>query len=585
MRLLKSSTRQLEEFFKANAPRYAILSHTWGQEEVTFQEMCSTVITDLAIKSGFQKILQCCKQSMRMGIEYTWIDTCCINNDSSAELSEAINSMYRWYQNAEVCFVYLADVHTTQSDASFGEGFTKSRWFTRGWCLQELIAPRQLFFFNSTWARIGTKSTLHPLITETTGIDRRSLLDPELSSVSIARRMSWASKRQTTRLEDVAYCLLGIFDVNMPLLYGEGEKAFIRLQEEIMKEMDDHSICAWRVDKQRSESSMIGILAKHPSYFLLTANIEPHPTQWGPYSITNKGIQIQLPLLQTHKPGEYLGVLGCHEENDFKGSVGLLLRELEKEEKQYVRYHWDTRLITAKQAAEAKLQTIFLSKRDKVEKAEQPIEKCWIRTHPGTSIPNRDVGPAAALPKDAWNLTHNTMHIRRGWPREQTIITYTRETEKSTRLASAKDTVLAFAVALQLFPLDHFATVSLHSLQDQAKAEDESLLGELLVQSQTTATSATARLESQDIAISAIISVEAIRGQRVFVLDVDMEEQNNLPGISAPGFYASYPHRHPHRHPAELKGQGTISSSGAHNLRFTAYPVRSRRTLEDSEDS
>ena len=124
-------------------------------------------------------------------------------------------------------------------------------------------------------------------------------------------------------------------------------------------------------------------------------------------------------------------------------------------------------------------------------------------------------------------------------------------------------------------------TVSLHSLQDQAKAEDESLLGELLVQSQTTATSATARLESQDIAISAIISVEAIRGQRVFVLDVDMEEQNNLSDISALGFYASYPHRHP----AELKSQGTISSGGARNLGFTAYPVRSQRILEDSEDT
>ncbi len=229
--------------------------------------------------------------------------------------------MYRWYQNADVCFAYLVDVRTTQSDASFEESFTKARWFTRGWCLQELIAPRQLFFFNSTWKKIGNKFALQSIITQITGIDKRSLLNPNLSSISVARRMSWASKRQTTRPEDIAYCLLGIFDVNMPLLYGEGEKAFIRLQEEIMKEVDDHSIFAWRFKERRSGFSMIGAFAKHPSYFLHSADIQPHPTQWGPYSMTNNGIQIQLPLLQTRQ--ELLAVLGCHEENDFTGSIAI----------------------------------------------------------------------------------------------------------------------------------------------------------------------------------------------------------------------------------------------------------------------
>jgi hypothetical protein len=571
MRLLETASFQLQEFLKGNVPRYSILSHTWGKEEVSYQEVCSAENVDFK-KSGFGKVWGCVEQSLQMSLEYTWIDSCCINSDSSAELSEAINSMYAWYQNAEVCFAYLSDVHTTQSDPAFEESFKRSRWFTRGWCLQELIAPQQLFFFNSSWAKIGTKSTLHPLISETTGIDTGSLLDPKLSSISIARRMSWASKRQTTRVEDIAYCLLGIFDVNMPLLYGEGDKAFSRLQEEIMKEMDDHSIFAWSSDEKLSDASKIGVLAKHPSYFRLAASIEPHPTQWGPYSLTNKGIQINLPLLETDKPGEHLAVLGCHEENDFRSSVGLLLHEVGTEERQYVRYHRNTIPLTVEQTAEAKLQTIFLSKRDKVDEIERLIDKCWIRTHPNTSIRNQNVRVAAVVPKTSWNFTYNIMNIR-GWLVEEMVVAYVKEINKDTAEArTKKNEELAFAVVLQLSPVDELAAVSLHLLEDHTKAKDEATLKRLILKSQSAPSSPTSKMKAGDQSISAAIRVEMIRGQRVFVLDVEMEDKDDVADGSDLGYFASYPDRRLtvlERHRSVLAGSGEASRTGG-SLRSTS---------------
>jgi hypothetical protein len=182
-------------------------------------------------KAGYSKIRGCCKAAAADGFEYVWIDTCCIDKTSSSELSEAINSMYKWYQEAEVCYVYLADVFPDISTSSFA----KSRWFTRGWTLQELIAPSSVIFFDAHWRDIGTKASLVKPIAEITGIHIDALSNGRVSRFSVAQRMSWASRRETTREEDIAYCLLGIFSINMPLLYGEGQKAFLRLQEEIMK--------------------------------------------------------------------------------------------------------------------------------------------------------------------------------------------------------------------------------------------------------------------------------------------------------------------------------------------------------------
>lgn len=218
MRLLNVKTLKLEEFMgdSTEMPPYTILSHTWGDEEVSFQDLTSGSGPSL---KGYQKLLGCCSKSAKEGFEYTWIDTCCIDKTSSAELSESINSMFAWYQNSHVCYAYLSDVKLLEKDLLF----SKSRWFERGWTLQELLAPLEVVFLDQSWSEIGTKVTLLDKISDITGIVPEALKealcpldDPhDCSRFSIAQKMSWASARQTTRSEDVAYCLMGLFGVNM----------------------------------------------------------------------------------------------------------------------------------------------------------------------------------------------------------------------------------------------------------------------------------------------------------------------------------------------------------------------------------
>lgn len=261
MRLLNTTSLQLSEFFGDQVPQYAILSHTWGNEEVSFQS-----VQDPACKAlkGFGKITACCTQARQDELDWVWIDTCCIDKSSSAELSEAINSMYRWYVNAAVCYVYLFDV--PRLDPFLDESkFGAARWFSRGWCLQELLAPRELEFYASDWTELGTKWSLKSNLAKVTNIPVSVLMGEELSSNRlVAERMSWASKRTTTRVEDRAYCLLGIFNVNMPLLYGEGNRAMIRLQEEILKRDEDHSLFLWQTSHAFLRT---GLLCDSPSYF------------------------------------------------------------------------------------------------------------------------------------------------------------------------------------------------------------------------------------------------------------------------------------------------------------------------------
>src|SRR2546430_8531576 len=205
-----------------NIPPYAILSHRWGAdtEEVTFKNLIDGTGKG---KAGYDKIRFCAEKAANHSLQYFWVDTCCIDKSSSAELQEAINSMYRWYQNARVCFAYLDDVPSDDDLYAPESCFSKSRWFTRGWTLQELIAPSDVIFFARDWTRIGTKNELSFVISRVTGIPVRLLLGGNLREASVAQRMSWASKRETTKMEDIAYCLLGIFEVQMPLIYGERE--------------------------------------------------------------------------------------------------------------------------------------------------------------------------------------------------------------------------------------------------------------------------------------------------------------------------------------------------------------------------
>ena len=183
----------------------------------------------------------CCKQALSEDLSYVWVDTCCIDKRSSAELSEAINSMFRWYRDAEVCYAFLSDL-AMGSDGSAAYNINDSLWFNRGWTLQELIAPRMVSFFDCEWAFIGSKESLHSDIVARTGIPLDALRNFKTQQHSLAQIMSWAAGRQITRVEDRSYSLLGLFEINMPLLYGEGDNAFVRLQEQLMSSSNDRSI-------------------------------------------------------------------------------------------------------------------------------------------------------------------------------------------------------------------------------------------------------------------------------------------------------------------------------------------------------
>ena len=233
----------LIQFFD-DIPRYAILSHTWGPEEVTFKDI---IEGNEASKTGFDKIRFCGEQARRDRLQYFWVDTCCIDKSNAVELQEAINSMFRWYRNAVKCYAYLTDVSTKKRKASdsfteytWDPAFRSSKWFTRGWTLQELIAPTLVEFFSKDQELLGDKRRLERQIHEITGITISALRGVPLSQFDIEDRLSWAKDRQTTREEDKAYSLFGIFDIQIPLLYGEGgEKALKRLREEINKPLKD----------------------------------------------------------------------------------------------------------------------------------------------------------------------------------------------------------------------------------------------------------------------------------------------------------------------------------------------------------
>ncbi|KAK4148713.1 heterokaryon incompatibility protein-domain-containing protein [Chaetomidium leptoderma] len=241
MRLINTTTLEFAEFLGTATPPYAILSHTWEDEEVTLREMIDPS-PSVACKKGYRKIVDYCSLAARQHHTWAWIDTCCIDKTNHAELAESINSMFRWYQEAEVCHVFLADL---PADAELADALPRCRWFTRGWTLQELIAPSTAQFYDQSWTMRGTKANLITQLAAVTGI-LGPVLDGTLPlhDVSVGVRMSWAANRETTRPEDAAYCLLGIFDVNMPMIYGEGRKAFRRLQEEIIRQSNDLTIFA-----------------------------------------------------------------------------------------------------------------------------------------------------------------------------------------------------------------------------------------------------------------------------------------------------------------------------------------------------
>ena len=245
--LLPNGNFRLTDRFLEDLPPYAILSHTWGKEieEVTFEDM---VAGSGRGKAGYKKIEFCGKQAARDGLRYFWVDSCCIKKSSDAELSESLNSMFRWYQRAEKCYVYLSDVSIKKRKRrdkntrnTWEQAFQESRWFTRGWTLQELLAPTSVVFFSEEGSCLGDKLSLKQQLHEITRIPVSALLGSPLSQFSIDERFKWAQNRDTTRKEDWAYSLLGIFDISMSVIYGEGrERAVLRLRKEIKeKELID----------------------------------------------------------------------------------------------------------------------------------------------------------------------------------------------------------------------------------------------------------------------------------------------------------------------------------------------------------
>jgi hypothetical protein len=259
MRLLNTSELYVREFYD-NDPdlKYAILSHTWDKKELSLPDLTKE---NRHLLPGFKKVKDSCDK-VKDRYEWIWIDTCCIDKTSSAELSEAINSMYRWYEDAGICYVYLSDFHGTE--VTF-DTLSACRWFSRGWTLQELVAPSEIIFCNADWIDIGSKIDHIELLSTITGIHNYVLDFVSPQSCNIAQRMSWASNRNTTREEDMAYCLLGLFDVHLPPIYGEGAiKAFMRLQEEILKRAKDHTIFLWTPSHEPRNH---GLLATSPKPF------------------------------------------------------------------------------------------------------------------------------------------------------------------------------------------------------------------------------------------------------------------------------------------------------------------------------
>ncbi|KAH8898199.1 HET-domain-containing protein, partial [Thozetella sp. PMI_491] len=314
MWLINVHSMTLESVADPSSVQFAALSHTWEHEEVSFQDFVGH--RELArLMAGYQKVEMVCALARAQGLGFAWIDTCCIDKTSSAELSEAINSMFQWYRGSAACFVYLSDLHDptppSREAAAAGPGshhgpadllsrLRKCRWFTRGWTLQELIAPTSVEFFDAKWREVGTKASLVKQLSEITTIPQSVLLDSAVMyDMPAGRRMSWAAHRTTTRIEDRAYSIIGIFDINMPMLYGEGNKAFIRLQEEIVKETNDLSLFAWQESETARPSRYRGLFAKSPDEFQSCQTLETSEisvVKELDFSITNNGVRFATTL-------------------------------------------------------------------------------------------------------------------------------------------------------------------------------------------------------------------------------------------------------------------------------------------------
>lgn len=229
-------------------PPYAILSHTWGRREALYDDLGkSKVVQDINGKFGatWQKVQFCVEQAKSDGLGYFWLDTCCIDRSNDLEVEEAVGAAYKWYKNSKRCYVLLLDV---ESDSLEGDGelaFRKGKWFTRSWTVPELLAPASMKSFSRSGTQLGDKGSLKNIIHEVIRIPVKALSKNDMSDFGVIECLSWAEDRHTTREEDSAYCLLGLFSCSMPIIYGEGRKrAWERLKWVIQEQRSDN-ICRW----------------------------------------------------------------------------------------------------------------------------------------------------------------------------------------------------------------------------------------------------------------------------------------------------------------------------------------------------
>ncbi|KAF2773724.1 hypothetical protein EJ03DRAFT_305300 [Teratosphaeria nubilosa] len=293
MRLLDVQSFEMRSFHDdAELPQYAILSHTWREDgEPEFSNVLELSKWSWSrTKTLYRKVSAAAHLARKDGLQWIWIDTCCIDRGNLVKVQEAVNASFRWYQEAEICYVYLEDLDT---HAQWMESFSNCTWFSRGWTLSELLAPRKTRSYNNVWRHVGTKAMLARVIARITGIDAAIIRQRRaLSSVSAAARLSWAAKRKTRRVEDQAHCLLGIFGISMPILYGEGPRAFHRLQEELINTSGDLSIFAW-------SSSRTGdcLLARSPDSFAECGDVILSGTG-AACDIRNSRLKATLPIIQ-----------------------------------------------------------------------------------------------------------------------------------------------------------------------------------------------------------------------------------------------------------------------------------------------
>jgi len=392
MRLIDVETLRLRTFVGENIPKYAILSHTWGPEveEVSFQDILTGNLEGLG--NGTHKLKGCCLQAKRDGLGYVWIDTCCINKDSSTELGEAINSMFRWYKKAAVCYAFLADVGSDDDCREAASGFFASRWFRRGWTLQELLAPESLHFYNSGWGSIGPKEDYSHEVEVITGIPHQFLLGwDDFRQASVAQRMSWAACRETTRTEDMAYCLLGIFDITMPMIYGEGSRSLRRLQHEIIRHTRDHSILAWGLglagpDPSNPPTDILsaGALATTPAEFAKCGAVVPRKLSTGAaidFELVAGGCLSVHLSLYTAPTGNLYGLLSCGPEDSPGQVVGIPLRKAtiaETAPDEYVRPQSHCPVLVEIPTSDREWRPIRLQMGRQSQMRQAASRRCWL---------------------------------------------------------------------------------------------------------------------------------------------------------------------------------------------------------------